>query len=155
MNTNKMTIKSEREGSGAPDFQRREINIPRKRACRGFYFSRPIRAANTSLSAIRAHLRNLIRREHPCGLPAAATRPTPAGTYSGFRFASFAPLRAVSLSEQEAAHVALRAACGRLTGQRPLARVQVSDLHSTPVTDHSQHDTAAQQPPPPSQNTNF
>jgi hypothetical protein len=31
---------------------------------------------------------------------------------SSFRFASFAPLRAVSLSEQEAAHVALRAACG-------------------------------------------
>jgi hypothetical protein len=45
---------------------------------------------------------------------------------SGLRFASFAPLRAVSLSEQEAAHVALRAACGRLPGQRPLARAQVS-----------------------------
>ena len=36
---------------------------------------------------------------------------------SGFRFASFAP-----------AHVALRAACGRLPGQRPLTRVQVSGL---------------------------
>jgi hypothetical protein len=36
---------------------------------------------------------------------------------SSFSFASFAP-----------AHVALRAACGRLPGQRPLARVQVSGL---------------------------
>jgi hypothetical protein len=87
MNTNKMTIKSEREGSGAPDFQRREINIPRKRACRGFYFSRPIRAANTSLSAIRAHLRNVDSPRSP-----------------------------------------LRAACGKLPGQRPLARIQVSSF---------------------------
>ena len=65
MNTNKMPIKAKREGSGAPECQRREIKIPPKRACRGFYFSRPIRAANTSLSAIRAHLGNLTRYAHP------------------------------------------------------------------------------------------
>jgi hypothetical protein len=77
---------------------------------------------------------------------------------SGFRFASFAPLRAVSLSEQEAAHVALRAACGRLPGQRPLARVQVSGfVFRIPqsVIISKQHVTAAQQLPPPSQNINF
>jgi hypothetical protein len=56
-----MPLKAEREGSGAPECQRREIKIPRKRACRGFYFSRPIRVANVSLSAIRAHLGNLTR----------------------------------------------------------------------------------------------
>jgi hypothetical protein len=44
---------------------------------------------------------------------------------AGLRFSSFAPLRAVSLSEQEAAHVALRAACGRRPSQRPLAPVQL------------------------------
>ena len=55
MNTNKIPIKAEREGSGAPECQRREIKSPRKRACRGFYFSRSIRAANTSLSAIRVN----------------------------------------------------------------------------------------------------
>ena len=65
MNTNKMPIKAKREGSGAPEFQRREIKIPRKRACRGFYFSRSIRAANAFLSAIRAHLGNLTRYAHP------------------------------------------------------------------------------------------
>ena len=54
INTNKMPIKAEREGSGAPECQRREIKIACKRACRGFYFSRPIRKANTCLSAIRA-----------------------------------------------------------------------------------------------------
>ena len=103
-----MTIKSEREGSGAPDFQRREINIPRKRACRGFYFSRPIRAANTSLSAIRAHLRNLIRRDHSSGLPAAGY-PASARWHvfrsqvSGFRYpqrlqSSFRRFRATSIT---------------------------------------------------------
>jgi hypothetical protein len=56
MNTNKMPIKAEREGSRAPECQRREIKIPRKRACRGLYFSRPIRVANASLSAIRVNL---------------------------------------------------------------------------------------------------
>jgi hypothetical protein len=60
-----MPIKAERKVSGAPECQRREIKIPRKRACRGFYFSRPIRAANASLSAIRAHLGNLTRYAHP------------------------------------------------------------------------------------------
>ena len=54
INTNKMPIKAEWEGSGAPECQRREIKIACKRACRGFYFSRPIRKANTCLSAIRA-----------------------------------------------------------------------------------------------------
>ena len=58
MNINKMLITAEREGSGAPECQRREIKSPRKLACRGFYFSRPIRKANTCLSAIRAHLGN-------------------------------------------------------------------------------------------------
>jgi hypothetical protein len=53
-----MPSKAEREGSGAPECQRREIKIPRKRACRGFYFSRPIRATNVFLSAIRAYLGN-------------------------------------------------------------------------------------------------
>ena len=42
----------------------------------------------------------------------------------GLRFASFAP-----------AHIALRAACGRLPGQRPLARVPVSGLNF-PVSLH-------------------
>ena len=60
-----MPIKAEREGSGAPECQRKEIKIARKRASRGFYFSRSIRAANTSLSAIRAHLGNLTRYAHP------------------------------------------------------------------------------------------
>ena len=60
-NTNKMLITAERVGSGAPECQRREIKSPRKLACRGFYFSRPIRKANTCLSAIRAHLGNLTR----------------------------------------------------------------------------------------------
>jgi hypothetical protein len=50
-------MQTEREDSGAPECQRREIKIPRKRACRGFYFSRSIRKVNTSLSAIRAHPR--------------------------------------------------------------------------------------------------
>ena len=44
-----MPIKAEREGSGSPECQRMEIKIPRKRTCRGFFFSRPIRKANTSL----------------------------------------------------------------------------------------------------------
>ena len=65
MNINKMLITAEREGSGAPECQRREIKSPRKLACRGFYFSRPIRKANTCLSAIRAHLGNLTRYAHP------------------------------------------------------------------------------------------
>ena len=56
-----MPIKAEREGSGPLECQRREIKIPRKRACRGFYFSRPIRAVNTSLSAIRVNPINLTR----------------------------------------------------------------------------------------------
>ena len=43
-----MPIEAEREGSGAPKCQRRKIKIPHKRACRGFYFSRPIRAANAA-----------------------------------------------------------------------------------------------------------
>jgi hypothetical protein len=65
MNTNKMPLKAEREGSGAPECQQREIKIACKRACRGFYFSGPIRKANTSLSAIRAHLGNLTRYAQP------------------------------------------------------------------------------------------
>jgi len=93
---------------------------------------------------------------------ACAATPDPS---SALRFASFAPLRAVSLSEQEAAHVALRAACGSVgshsiprnvspcglfiqptaqppcclvPGQRPLARVQVSaSPHPLPATRHS------------------
>jgi hypothetical protein len=48
-------MQTEREDSGAPECQRREIKIPRKRACRGFYFSRPIRVANTFLSSIRVN----------------------------------------------------------------------------------------------------
>ena len=78
MNANKMPITAEREGSGAPECQRREIKIPRNHACRGFYFSRSIRKANASLSPIRAHLGNLIRCANPfgaaCGTLSRSTR---------------------------------------------------------------------------------
>ena len=73
-----MPITAEREGSGAPECQRREIKIPRNHACRGFYFSRSIRKANASLSPIRAYLGNLIRCAHPfgaaCGTLSRSTR---------------------------------------------------------------------------------
>jgi hypothetical protein len=63
-----MIMQTEREDFGAPECQRREIKIPRKRACRGFYFSRSIRKVNTSLSAIRQRGQELILDIfNPCG----------------------------------------------------------------------------------------
>jgi len=63
-----------------------------------------ITACGSAASPLRANRRPPRRRRAASGI-----------TISGLRFASFAP-----------AHVALRAACGRLPGQRPLARVRAS-----------------------------
>jgi hypothetical protein len=55
-------------------------------------------------------------------------QPTPAAPFppSRFQHLSFSPFSLFSLASFAPAHVALRAACGRLPAQRPLARVQVS-----------------------------